>query len=252
MTRFLLLTLLAAISMAESFEVASITPCPPGTPAPATEHAGIAQFVQSGGRFAADCTTPRFLFEWAYELQPSQHSRGPEWFETERFKIIAKAEGEATEAQMKRMAQDLLVARFHLKFHIDQKELPVFIIATGRTEPKLAPSGPSDITSLQSSRLGGPDAQSFTFHVTATRYSIARLADVFSRQMGRPILDQTNLPGEFNFGFDLTLDASQPRAFDPSVLMTALREQLGLTFRAEDAPVDYYVIDSADKLAIGN
>jgi uncharacterized protein (TIGR03435 family) len=99
------------------------------------------------------------------------------------------------------------------------------------------------------SRLSG---DSRAAHVTFTRFSIPRLADTFSRQMDRPILDQTNLSGEFNFALDLTPDESQPRTIDASMLMSALREQLGLSFRADKVPVDYYVIDSADKTAAGN
>jgi uncharacterized protein (TIGR03435 family) len=33
--------------------VASVTPCKPGTPEPATEHMGMAEFIRPGGRFYA-------------------------------------------------------------------------------------------------------------------------------------------------------------------------------------------------------
>ena len=61
------------------FEVASITPCAPGTPAPSMEHVGIANFVSPGGRFTARATTVVFLMEWAFGIQPWQHSDGPGW-----------------------------------------------------------------------------------------------------------------------------------------------------------------------------
>jgi hypothetical protein len=68
-----LLTACLAFSGGPTCEVASITPCEPGTPAP----------------------------EWAYWLQPSQHSKG-----------LATADYDATENEEKLMVQSLLADRF--------------------------------------------------------------------------------------------------------------------------------------------
>src|SRR3569623_288319 len=100
-----------------AFEVASITPCPSGTPAPEMEHVGIANFVSPGGRFTARATTVVFLMEWAYGLQPWQHSDGPGWFSSDRFDIVAKADHDATENEMKQMARLFLAERIGLKLH---------------------------------------------------------------------------------------------------------------------------------------
>ena len=67
------------------------------------EHAGMAQFTSPGGRFTARATTLKFLLEWAYGIQPSQHSGGPSWLGVDRYDIVAKAEGNATDDQMKLM-----------------------------------------------------------------------------------------------------------------------------------------------------
>ena len=39
---------------------------------------------------------------------------------------------------------------------------------------------------------------------------------------------------------------------DPALLITALREQIGLTLKSQNAPVDFMVIDSAQKVAAEN
>src|SRR3979411_3242117 len=70
-----------------AFEVASITPCKPGTPEPPGEHAGMVQFVYPGGRFDAKATTVKYLLEWAYGILPAQHTGGPSWMETDRYDI---------------------------------------------------------------------------------------------------------------------------------------------------------------------
>ena len=99
------------------FEVAAIKPCEPGTPEPPGQRMGMVRYTYPGGRFDAKATTVEFLLEWAYDLLPSQHSRGPTWIENERFDIVAKAAGNVTDDQMKLMTQALLAESFKLKFH---------------------------------------------------------------------------------------------------------------------------------------
>src|SRR5882672_366710 len=122
MTRTLTLATLLAVPLdcgqcqdlakAPAFEVASVTPCKPGTPEPPGEHAGMVQFTFPGGRFKASATTVKYLMEWAYTIQPSQHTGGPSWMGTERFDVVAKAEGNVTDEQQKKMVQALLAERF--------------------------------------------------------------------------------------------------------------------------------------------
>src|ERR1035438_3143051 len=101
--------------VAPAFEVASITPCKPGTPEPPGERNGMVRFTSPGGRFEAHATSVKFLLEWAYDLLPSQHSAGPAWMENDRYDIIAKASGNATDDDMKLMTRTLLSDRFKLK-----------------------------------------------------------------------------------------------------------------------------------------
>src|ERR1700685_3548945 len=124
---------------APAFEVASIKPCKPGTPEPGEERMGLVQFTYPGGRFNAKATSLKFLLEWAYGILPSQHSGGPSWMEDDRYDIVAKAEGNATSAQMKLMTRTLLADRFKLKFHRETREVPVLILSLGKTAPKLFP-----------------------------------------------------------------------------------------------------------------
>src|SRR5580692_1900321 len=99
----------------KAFEVVSITPCPPGTPAPPGEDHMMVQFTAPGGRFTAKATTVKMLLEWSYDLLPSQHAGGPGWMENDRFDVIAKAAGNATDDEMKAMVKTLLADRFQLR-----------------------------------------------------------------------------------------------------------------------------------------
>jgi uncharacterized protein (TIGR03435 family) len=262
MTRTLSLATLLALSLhhghcqdlakTPTFEVASVTPCKPGTPEPPGEHAGMVQFTYPGGRFRASATTVKFLLEWAFGIQPSQHSGGPAWIDTDRYDIAAKAEGNATDDQMKQMAQTLLADRFQLKFHYESRSLSVYVISLGKTAPKLFPPKDGEPHFLQVDPRMSPDQKIASYHVIATRFTLVQLTDVFARQLGTVILNQTGLDGEFDFAMDLTPDDSRPNPLDPSLLINAMRDQLGLTLKSQKAPVDILVIDSAEKVAAGN
>ena len=235
-----------------AFEVASITPCKPGTPAPPGEHAGMVQFTYPGGRFKAEATTVKFLLEWAYGILPSQHSGGPSWIENDRYDIIAKAGGNATDAEMKRMAQALLDERFKLKFHRESREIPVIVVSVGKTAPKLFPPKDEEKHSLRVEPQVGADQKIVSYHVVATRFSLSQLNETFSRQLGRVIVDQTGLQGDFDFTLDLTPDESRPNPLDPTLIITAMREQIGFAVKSQKSPVDFLVIDNVEKVAAGN
>ncbi|HYL37055.1 MAG TPA: TIGR03435 family protein [Bryobacteraceae bacterium] len=235
-----------------AFEVASITPCKPGTPEPPMEHAGMSDFTSPGGRFTARATTLKFLLEWAYGIQPAQHSGGPSWMGVDRYDIAAKADGNAADDQMKLMVQTLLADRFQLKLHHERREISAYVISVGKTAPKLFPPKDGETHALRIAPQMGADQKIATYHIVATRYSLAQLADTFARQLGSVIVNNTGLDGEFDFTLDLTPDDSRPNPLDATLLIAAMREQLGLTLKFQKTAVDVLVIDNAEKVAAGN
>jgi uncharacterized protein (TIGR03435 family) len=240
------------LAKAPAFEVASIAPCKPGTPEPPGEHAGMVQFTAPGGRFRASATTLKFLLEWAYDIQPSQHSGGPSWMDTDRYDIVAKAEGNVTDSQQKLMVQTLLADRFGLKFHREKKKLNVYVISVGKSAPKLFPPKDEEIHSIRIMPRTDPDQKIASYRVVATRFSLSQLTDTFARQLGRVFVNETGLDGDFDFTLDLTPDDSRPNPLDPSLLISAMREQLGLALKSQEKVVDFLVIDGAEKVVAGN
>ena len=240
------------LANAAAFEVASITPCKPGTPASPEEHMGIAEFTSPGGRFNAKATTLKYLIEWAYGIQPSQHSDGPSWIGTDRYDVVAKADGNPTSAQMRLMLQSLLADRFKLKVHRETKELSAYVISLGKTPPKLFSPKDGETRALRVSTTQGPDQKIASYHLIATRFSIQQFADTFSRQLGSIVVNKTGFDGEFDFTMDLTPDENRPSPVDPTLLITAMREDLGLTLKSQRTEVDFLVIDSAVKVVAGN
>jgi uncharacterized protein (TIGR03435 family) len=240
------------VAKGPSFEVASITPCKPGTPEPPGEHAGMVRFIYPGGNFNAKATTVKYLFEWAYGILPAQHTGDPSWMDSERYDIVAKAEGNPSDPQMKMMARTLLAERFKLKFHTEIKEVPVILVSLGKTEPKLYPSKEGEVHSIRIMPQMGPDQKPVSFHVVATRFTLTELNETFARQIGRVIVDQTGMKGEYNFTLDMTPDEERPNPLDPAIVIGAMRDQLGLTVKSQKGPVEIFVIDSVEPVASGN
>ena len=235
-----------------SFEVADIKPCEPGTPEPPGQRMGMVRYTFPGGRFEARATTVTFLVEWAYGLLPSQHSRGPAWMENDRFDIVAKAGGNATDDEMKLMVQALLGERFHLKFHHESREAPVLTLSLGKTAPKLLTPKEGETHALRIVPQMDQDQKIVSYHVVATRFSFAQLNQTFARQLERVIVNQTGLEGDFDFTLEFTPDENRPNPLDPSLVILAMRNQLGLTVKADQGPVDYLVIDNVEKVNGGN
>jgi uncharacterized protein (TIGR03435 family) len=240
------------LSKARSFEVASITPCKPGTPANPGEHANMVQFTAPGGRFRATANSVRYLIEWAYDIQSSQLSGGPDWLSSDRYDIEAKAEGNPTEAEMKLMTQTLLEERFKLKLHHESKTMTAFVVSAGTSASKLTAPKSGETHMLQVAPKMGPDQKPVGFHAVGTRYTLKQLTDTFARLLATPIIDKTGLSGEFDFAFDIALDEQQSNPMDPTVLMGAMRDQLGFQIKSQKTPVDVLVIDNIEKVAAGN
>lgn len=80
--------------------------------------------------------------------------------------------------------------------------------------------------------------------------------------LGRPVIDRTGLEGPYSFHanlFNLSKGASPVnmkmamRDYDDSdAVFAALREQLGLKLEAQKAPIEFLVIDHADKVPVEN
>jgi uncharacterized protein (TIGR03435 family) len=93
-----------------------------------------------------------------------------------------------------------------------------------------------------------PNQKVASFHVVATGFSLSQLTGTFARHLGRAFVNETGLDSDFDFTLDLTPDEHQPNPLDSSLLINAMREQLGLSLKSQDALVDFLVIDRLGKL----
>ena len=233
-----------------SFDVATIKPSTPGRPGKA--------FGFRGSHFISVNTNLNDLVAFAYGLHAKQIVGAPDWFGTDLFDIdgTPDVEGTPTLKQMGIMVQKLLADRFQLKFHKDQRELPVYIIA-------VAPGGPR----MAKTTAGPNDQQGFGFRglgdLIVRNMNMKEFASwMQSSVMDKPVVDQTGLTDKYDFTLKWTPDESQfaqfrgagvaapPPSDDPNApptLYTAIQEQCGLKLTAGKAPDEVIVIDSVQK-----
>ena len=237
----------AATSLRATFEVASVKRNTSGDLRQSWDR-------EPGGRVVHINFTLRDLVRGAYGLRDQQLTGGPDWFDRERFDVIARGPANASGAQVDAMMRTLLAERYALAAHWERRELPVYELVMAypdrRFGPKLRPrpdcrdgevrEPANDGREPCGGMLVGPG------RVTVRGQGIPDFA------RDRIVLDKTGLKG--NFDIDLEY-APMPGEFPPGgppppanapALPAALQEQLGLRLVPARATVDVLVVDRAE------
>jgi bla regulator protein BlaR1 len=246
----------------EPFEVASIKPTRPGD--------DMRHLFMSHGKFSTEAQTTKEVIRFAYDIKSdSQLSGGPGWIDSEKFDIEAKEEAAVAEklenlpfeeqtSQIRLMVQELLADRFKLRVSHQTKDLPIYALVVAKGGPKLTQTevtGPEPKKRVV--RMMGPG------QLAATNLGTDFLAHILSGQpdVGRLVVDQTELKGSYDWTLKWSPDLTGPKAPDGNhanadapppdtsgvSIFTALQEQLGLKLEPKKGPVDTIVIDSIEK-----
>jgi uncharacterized protein (TIGR03435 family) len=219
-----------------SFAVATIRP---SSEAVQFEHDGRTEVAP--GLLQMHDVTVATCVKWAYGVQDSQIS-GSGWLQADHFDIMAKADGPATEEQMKLMLRTLLADRFKLSFHRVSKELKSFAMTATKGSEKLQRSSSQDGKSaIQNSAIGSV--------VKST--TMQEWANFIAGPLQTPVVDMTGLPGRYDFAIDFTpylpTDMATMRPDATSVIMTAMQGELGLKLEARKEQVEVMVVDHVEQ-----
>jgi bla regulator protein blaR1 len=233
------------------------------------------------GRFMATNTKTKLLIAFAYHVQDFQVSEGPSWVDSERYDIDGKEEDSLAATaeklapdqradQVRLMLRSLLVERFKLKVSHATKELPVYALVVAKNGPKLHEQKPGDNYSNGIQAANGLSMGPHTLgmrpgQLTGQGISMAELTMILSQQLGRIVVDQSGLKGNYDFTLQWTPDqtssatvqapeggkpavdnALPPESSGPSIF-TALQEQLGLKLESTKGPVDVLVIEHIER-----
>lgn len=283
-----------------SFEAASIKPSAPMM--------GGRIMVRMGGdpgRLNYSGVSLRDLIRNAYQLKDYQIS-GPDWINTERFDVVAKLPEGAKESDKPAMMQTLLAERFKLTVHRETKELPAYALTVAKGGVKMKEFVESPENSADGPNAGGggfdapprmkvgadgmpklPAGRGGMMMVGFGRVQgqglpVSNLADLLSRQLDRPVLDETGLtakydislnwtpePGEGPAGMKMMMprpeggaggggatggEGGHPEMPVPSgpPLAIALQQQLGLRLEPKKLPLEMVVVDHMEKVPSEN
>ena len=200
---------------------------------------------------------------------------GPDWIDSERYDINAKASTEfqfsagGPPRDMLLMLRSLLEERFKLVTHRETRELPTYELVVARADGTLGlrlRKSDVDCDALFAARRGGappPPRQpndpppcglmGGPARTIAGGASMQQLATNLSVPLERLVVDKTGLTGRFAFELAWTPERMPTGTPPPGIppidpngpsLFTALQEQLGLKLEPAKGPVDVLVIDS--------
>ena len=254
-----------------SFEVASVKQT---TDARATS----TWLLQPGGGVTITDSTLFQLIQVAYSSTSIQIADqivgGPAWLKSDRFDVVAKANGslEADETgrptRLLAMLRSLLEERFRVRTHTESRETPVLLLMLVNTGGKLGPQlhasaqdcrGPvGNLVPQDSPRWCGWRGGG-TGHYTIQGLTMPDMAVGFAGtwSVGRPVLDRTGLSGRWDAQIDF-VPTFVPGPNDPSVpvpnpeadtgpsMLSAMRDQLGLKLEPARAKAEFLVIDRAE------
>lgn len=255
------------------FEVASIKPAAPLTPAEmksANFHLGL---KADPGRVDIRFWGLAQLIAQAYRVEPYQIS-GPEWllhpapFESRMFDIEATFPKGASKSQVPEMLQSLLAERFKLTVHREQKSVPVYALVVGDKAVQFPKSTESDAESdLQATPIGAAPGRAAPAvvisgpygtmkiiqheersHIEFANLTFTQLAKMLSGLCDRPVVDDTGLAG--TYAITLDLPSSGPTPTNPSGhmdLVLAGLSKAGLKLEKRTGSVEYLIVDRLER-----
>jgi uncharacterized protein (TIGR03435 family) len=228
-----------------AFEVASVKPRSPGGRSVNT------LFTYPGGRITCEGCWLQYLIAEAFDVRPFQISGGPGWVNEDRFDLEARppADSRSSHAnprnpklpmneEQRQMLQALLVDRFQLKYHREEREGTVYFLTKTNRRLKLEAAKDKDAYPWAGVAQGGGFA--------GTNITMPQLAVRLSRFLERPVIDRTRLDGPYDFEYVYTADDGN-RDLTTSILMSM--QELGLKMESGKGPVRTIVIDRAKKPA---
>ncbi len=267
------------------FEVASVKP----SRSQPVEQASIGVRID-GAQVHIRYYSLRDYIRRAYRLRDYQ-ILGPDWLTSERFDVDAKLPKGGTPSQVPEMLQALLADRFEIKAHRESKEAPVYGLLAVPGGLKLKPAdadtvtdagdlarNPTNLTasgSEQGVSVNYGNGTSYTFannRLETKKFTMARFADLLSLYLDRPVVDMTNVPGDYDVTLSLSaedyrvmlirLALSQGVVVPPDAawllesvgydsVRAGLRAQ-GVKLEPRKAPIETLVVDQIRKSPTGN
>ena len=206
------------------------------------------------GRYELSDATMVDLIAAAYGIAPNRVLGGPSWLEMDRFDVIAKAPQNTSPQDLRLMLKGLLVERFYLAVHADQKPLPAFALTLGSGKPKLKESEGSAPPGCQRQPQA---AEAGAIPAICHGITMDMLASLLGGAAGDyleyPVVNNTKLEGAWDFTVKWTPRSSLIAAgTDGASIFDALDKQLGLKLELTQIPTAILAVDHVNEKPFDN
>jgi uncharacterized protein (TIGR03435 family) len=225
------------VGNAAEFEAASLKPSKAGS--------GRGSMRMDSTRLTYTNVSVRECIASAWNVKDYQID-GPDWLRTDRYDLAATAGAPVEEDALKSMLQTLLLERFHMKVHLEKRDLPVYAMVVSKNGAKLKDAAAPGRPAI---RMNGGG-------VVFTSVTIADLIDLMSRahlaELDRPVVDDTGLTGRYDvtinlFGTQEEMKSALSKGDFGSSIFTLIQEQLGLRLEPKKLPLQMVVVDQAER-----
>jgi uncharacterized protein (TIGR03435 family) len=210
--------------------------------------------VLRGDRYDLRKATMLDLIRIAYNVDPEMVMGGPNWLEFDRFDIAAKASASSSQEQIRLMLQWLLADRFKLVLHRDVRQMPAFVLAAGKTKPKISESdGTGDAGCQYEQQPAGSAVIAYACRNATMAAFAERLREVASDYIKVPVVNATGLDGLWDFELHWNRRSQvAPGGAERTTIFDAVNKQLGLSLTLQQAPAPVLVVDRVNEKPTDN
>jgi uncharacterized protein (TIGR03435 family) len=248
-----------------AFEVSSVKATDPNP-----ENTAFIGMTADGARVKYTNITLRDCIRGAFRVRDFQIA-GPRWMTNARYEINATLPAGASMDQIPEMLQSLLEERFKLEIRREQKDTDVYSLVVANGGAKLKPaelkSNPGEATAL------GPDGKprammQYGFppggiSIKAPSANLASLTGLMSRFTARPVVDETNIEGLYEFSLKFVPDGNfdlptipgpdgKPLAPEPLPSLFDAVQKYGLKIEKRREPVEMIEVIHLEKTPTEN
>lgn len=276
-----------ALAQKASFDVASVK-------AAAPQQDGRIMMRMGGDPGMVDYAhvSLRLLIQRAFGVKDFQVV-APDWASMAFFDVQAKLPPDTPQEKRNEMLRTLLEERFGLKVHRETREAPLYSLVVGkngtkmkaveappqpqpgagpRRPPEPNPAGKATPGTIMM-RMDGPGRM----QLNAGAMQMTNFVDMLSRQVDRPVIDDTGLKGYYDVQLEFKPEGGggmrgmimmprpdggpggpggsggpAPDAVEAPSIFTAVQDQLGLKLESKKGPIETIVVDHLEKLPIEN
>jgi uncharacterized protein (TIGR03435 family) len=212
--------------------------------------------VLRGSRYDLRNATMVELIKTAWNVDADTVLGGPNWLETDRFDIIAKAPPNTPPDTIRLMLRALLADRFKLELHKDTKPMPAFALTLGKGKPKLKESDGSSTGCQPQPQKPEPGTIPYAAIVchNTTMDALARnLRLMAGAYLSNVVVDSTGLQGSWDFELKWTNRGQLTQAgADAITIFDAIDKQLGLKLVPQKVPTPVLIVDRVNEKPTDN